>query len=169
MTVKRFTIENNNGEVCIKDNLTKKYPFAYVCEEIDMQDSMISECMECSNLLNQLWEQTQRFEKYSQEHLEERNALHEENKELKKENAQLDILIKNNHLAYIDLEKENEQLKAQLYCDDEEGVCNTCKHHYLVKDDEVELGYYNSRCRKGHYECARVSLKYCEDFEKELR
>ena len=64
--------------------------------------------------------------------------------------------------------KENEQLKAQLYCDDEEGVCNICKHHYLVKDDETELGYYNSRCRKGHYECARVSLKHCEDFEKEL-
>lgn len=63
---------------------------------------------------------------------------------------------------------ENEQLKTQLYCDDEEGVCNICKHHYLVKDDETELGYYNSRCRKGHYECARVSLKHCEDFEKEL-
>lgn len=37
-----------------------------------------------------------------------------------------------------------------------------------VKDDEMKLGYYNSRCRKGHYECARVSLKHCEDFEKEL-
>lgn len=63
---------------------------------------------------------------------------------------------------------ENEQLKAQLYCDDEEGVCNICKYHYLVQNDEAELGYYNLRCRKGHYECARVSLKYCEDFEKEL-
>ena len=67
-----------------------------------------------------------------------------------------------------ELADENEQLKAQLYCDDEEGVCNICKYHYLVEDDKVELGYYNSRCRKGHYECARVSLKYCEDFEKEL-
>lgn len=56
----------------------------------------------------------------------------------------------------------------RLYCDDEEGVCNICKHHYLVKDDETELGYYTSRCRKGHSECARVSLKHCEDFEKEL-
>ena len=42
------------------------------------------------------------------------NALHEENKELKKENAQFDILIKNNQLAYIDLEKENEQLKSEI-------------------------------------------------------
>lgn len=69
-----------------------------------------------------------------------------------------------------ELHEENKQLKAQLYCDDEEGVCNVCKHHYLVKDDESELGYYNSRCKKGHnYECARgVSLKYCEDFEKEV-
>lgn len=66
-----------------------------------------------------------------------------------------------------ELTKENEQLKSQLYCNDKEGVCNICKHHYLVKDDDIELGYYNSRCKKGHYECARVSLKYCEDFEKE--
>lgn len=64
------------------------------------------------------------------------------------------------------LQKENEQLKAQLFCDDEEGICNICKHHYLVKDEEMELGYYNSRCKKGHYECAREFLKHCEDFEE---
>ena len=64
------------------------------------------------------------------------------------------------------LSEENEQLRSQLYCDDEEGSCNICKHHFLVKDDETELGYYNSRCKKGHYECARISLKHCEDFEK---
>lgn len=68
-----------------------------------------------------------------------------------------------------ELAEENEQLKSQLYYDEEEGVCNICKHHYLIKDDESEFGYYNSRCKKGHYECARVSLKYCEDFEKELK
>lgn len=66
------------------------------------------------------------------------------------------------------LYEENKQLKAQLYCDDEEGICNICKHHYLVQDDETEFEYYNSRCKKGHYECARVSLTRCEDFEKEL-
>ena len=68
-----------------------------------------------------------------------------------------------------ELHEENKQLKSQLYYDEKEGVCNICKHHYLIKDDESELGYYNSRCKKGHYECARVSLKYCEDFEKELK
>lgn len=85
----------------------------------------------------------------------------------KKDNERLDskrtLMNKLNELA-----EENEQLKSQLYCDDEEGICNICKHHYLIKDDESELGYYNSRCKKGHYECARISLKYCEDFEKEL-
>ena len=68
------------------------------------------------------------------------------------------------------LKQSSERLKLQLYRDNEERVCNICKHHYLVNDDESEWGYYNSRCKKGHnYECARgVSLKYCEDFEKEV-
>lgn len=96
------------------------------------------------------------------------NELHEEKEDraTKKEDAEYELL----HLKekYEELLEENEKLKSQLYCDDEEGVCNVCKHHYLVKDDEAELGYYNSRCKKGHYECARVSLKHCEDFEKEL-
>jgi predicted RNase H-like nuclease (RuvC/YqgF family) len=78
------------------------------------------------------------------------NKLNEENKKLKEENEQL--------------KKENKNLKAQLYSD-EDGICNQCKYHYLVKDEDSELGYYKSRCRKGHYECARVSLVHCEDFE----
>jgi len=76
--------------------------------------------------------------------------LKRKNKELKEENEQL--------------KKENKNLKAQLYSD-EDGICNQCKYHYLVKDEDSELGYYKSRCRKGHYECARVSLVHCEDFE----
>ena len=105
----------------------------------------------------------------------DRDSYRKDIASLEKENEQL--RTKNN--AYIQdievfkeenthLKLENEQLKSQLYCD-EEGVCNICKHHYLVKDDEVELAYYTSRCKKGHYECARVSLKHCEDFEKELK
>ena len=104
------------------------------------------------------------------------NALHEENEQLKQtietqnfnyENTK-GIIHSSEHQIQ-QLQDEIEQLKAQLYCDDEEGICNICKHHYLVKDDEIELGYYNSRCKKGHCECARVSLKYCKDFEKELK
>lgn len=88
------------------------------------------------------------------------NKLHEECQRLKQENAQFDILIKNNQLAYIDLEKENEQLKAQLLYDGE-GVCNICKHQYLVENGK----YYVARCEKEHEECSKVDLQYCEDFE----
>ena len=56
------------------------------------------------------------------------NELHEENKELKTENAQFDILIKNNQLAYIDLEKENEQLKIALK--DKENLINICEKKF---------------------------------------
>lgn len=47
-------------------------------------------------------------------------------------------------------------------------ICDKLLCSYLVKDDEIELGYYNSRCKKGHYECARVSLKHCKDFERKV-
>lgn len=64
------------------------------------------------------------------------------------------------------LKKENEKLKAQLYCDDEEGVCIICKHHYLKKGNI----FYISKCEKGHEECSTDALKHCKDFEiKELQ
>lgn len=114
--------------------------------------------------------------KFRQDYEDIVNTLHEENEQLKSRVDYLERKIQRERVSYQkqhekwenEIQKENEKLKAQLYCDDEEGVCNICKHHYLVKNDEAELGYYNSRCNKGHYECARVSLKYCEDFEKEL-
>lgn len=87
------------------------------------------------------------------------NKLAEENEQLKSYTDEM-----KDYLAR--LEEENKQLKTQLCYDKEEGICNICKHHYLVKDEETEFGYYNSRCKKGHYECARVSLKYCEDFKE---
>lgn len=61
-----------------------------LCWEINDKENEDMTCGECAKLLNELYE---------------------ENKEFKKENAQFDILIKNNQLAYIDLEKENEELK----------------------------------------------------------
>lgn len=63
-----------------------------------------------------------------------------------------------------ELHEENKQLKAQLYCDDEEGVCNICKHHYLEKGETYEK-YYISKCKKGHEKCSKMDLKYCDDFE----
>ena len=85
------------------------------------------------------------------------NELHEENERLQK-NPTVLILANQNY------RKENEQLKAQLYCDDEEGVCNICKHHYLEKGKTYEK-YYISKCKKGHEECSKMDLKYCDDFE----
>lgn len=61
--------------------------------------------------------------------------------------------------------KENEQLKAQLYCDYNEGVCSICKHHYLENGNI----FYISKCEKGHEKCSTDALKHCKDFEvKEL-
>ena len=108
--------------------------------------------------------------------VERLNKLHSRNKRLEEKIQRERISFMKTHERWSkeaenkikELSKENERLKSQLYCDEEGGVCNICKHHYLVKDDETEFGY-NSRCKKGHYECARVSLKYCKDFEKELK
>lgn len=61
--------------------------------------------------------------------------------------------------------KENGELKAQLYCDSNEGVCIICKHHYLEKGNI----FYISKCEKGHEKCSKESVRHCEDFEvKEL-
>lgn len=64
----------------------------------------------------------------------------------------------------LDLLEENEQLKAQLYCNSDDGICPICENHYLVKGKTYEK-YYISKCRKGHDECSKESLRYCEDFK----
>jgi len=56
---------------------------------------------------------------------------------------------------------ENEQLKAQLYCDSNEGVCIICKHHYVEKTNM----FYISKCEKGHEKCSKESVRHCEDFK----
>ena len=58
-------------------------------------------------------------------------------------------------------QEENEQLKAQLYCDSDEGVCRICKHHYVEKGNI----FYISKCEKGHEECSKEDLRHCKDFE----
>lgn len=142
MTDKRFTINNNMD---FNDKI-ETYELNCLVDNENKTFYFIADSIE----------NVQLFIKRLNELNEENIDLHIQNDFLKDENQ---------HMR--DLVNENKQLKAQLYCDDKEGVCNICKHHYLVKDDEVELAYYTSRCKKGHYECARVSLKHCEDFEKE--
>lgn len=58
------------------------------------------------------------------------------------------------------LHEENEKLKAQLHCT-HDGVCDICNNEYLVQQGK----YYVSKCKKGHEECSKMDLSYCEDFE----
>ena len=58
-----------------------------------------------------------------------------------------------------ELENENKQLKAQLEKDGD--VCSICKYEYLLASTE----YYIAQCEKGHDECSKGDVDYCEDFE----
>ena len=101
------------------------------------------------------------------------NELAEENKDNKAmieflniENNQIMNELKTRTQIQHQLEEENEQLKAQLYCDSNEGVCSICKHHYLEKTNM----FYISKCEKGHEKCSKESVRHCEDFKlKELQ
>lgn len=59
-----------------------------------------------------------------------------------------------------ELKQENEQLKQQLLYDGND-VCSICKHQYLVPSGD----YFIGMCKKGHKECSKGDIKYCEDFE----
>lgn len=73
---------------------------------------------------------------------------------------------KKQHSLYLDeivdllnkLNNENQKLKQQLFCDD---VCSICRHRYLVSSGD----YFIGKCEKGHEECSKEDIKYCEDFE----
>ena len=58
---------------------------------------------------------------------------------------------------------EIKRLKVQLQTD-EEDVCIKCKHHYLINYPESSK-YYISKCKKGHEECSKEYIRFCEDFE----
>ena len=94
MTEKRFTTDNGSHEdVCLVDNLTKKE------YESNFED-MVS-------LMNDIWNQTQRFEKHNQ-------RLEKENEELKQTvsdwSGSYDELFEDVKR----LEKENEQIKQVI-------------------------------------------------------
>ena len=84
-------------------------------------------------------------------------------------NDELVRILNTNDGAFVEnfaLKEENEQLKAQLYCDSNEGVCIICKHHYVEKTNM----FYISKCEKGHEKCSKESVRHCEDFKlKELK
>ena len=74
------------------------------------------------------------------------------------------------------------ELTTQLQTE-EDDVCIKCKHHYLTKKDPLHDAisngeivpfssslidiepYYISKCKKGHVECSKEDIRYCEDFE----
>ena len=95
------------------------------------------------------------------------NALNDENEQLKSENIQLTVDNKELKCTNNELYQENEQLKqqikkleAQLY-KVEDGVCDICNNMYLVQQGR----YFVSKCKKGHDECSKMDLDYCDDFE----
>lgn len=100
------------------------------------------------------------------EFIEKVNSIVKENKQLKK---YFNIPIDDNtgkSMSIKELLEEYEKLKAQLYCDSNEGVCSICKHHYLENGNI----FYISKCEKGHEKCSKESVRHCEDFElKELK
>ena len=109
---KRFQVETDEGfVVSLKDNLTKKYPFSLACESVDDYENVIDEVMSCGALLNQLWEQTRRFEKHNQELAEENEELKKELHKIKSVNELLSMDFANSEHA---LWEENKQLKLEL-------------------------------------------------------
>lgn len=144
MTKKRFTIKQQDDYFGVVDNNTddKSCVVNGIRTEIEAEwlcDSMNKLNDENEQLKFDMKDCAKRWKRLFNKYIK----LQKENKELK---------------------KENEQLKAQLYCDSDEGVCIICKYHYLEKGKTYEK-YYISKCKKGHEQCSKMDLKYCEDFE----
>lgn len=91
---KRFVLEKEDSTICVSDYVRKKYIFTFACEDIDIQKSMLEECGNVVNCLNQIWEQTQRFEKHNQELIQRSIKYEEKIDELKNENKQLNGGVK---------------------------------------------------------------------------
>lgn len=69
------------------------------------------------------------------------NKLHDENEQLK---------------------QQNKKLEAQLYCPSD-SICIKCNNEYLMKKGK----YYVSKCKKGHEQCSKTDVVYCDDFDME--
>ena len=165
MSDKRYQVETSEWwEISLKDNITKKYPFSLICENLDEFEALLNEVNNVCAELNKNWEQTLRFENYNQE-LVQRSIKYEgtieelknEIKKLKKENNELNSIKRfaDNqginifnideafHKCWDDngkLVKENEQLKQTI---DEIGTYD--KEEFLetehINNIYKELGF----------------------------
>lgn len=114
---KRFTMDNgSNEDICLVDNLTKK---EYESNFGDIVDVM-----------NSIWEQTQRFEKYNKELMEENEEL-KEAREYYQENF-LTMKTERNQFKRENevLKEQNEKLKKELF--------EVSKELLWVTSDEVD-------------------------------
>lgn len=114
---KRFvSITDIDLEISIKDNLTKKYPFSLVCENLDEFEPLLNEVINVCGEMNKLWEQTQRFEDHNKRLMEENEQLKSEIEKLSYANEDL-LSEKMNWQRmseeYCKLSEENEQLKQE--------------------------------------------------------
>lgn len=89
MTDKRYHVETDQFEISLKDNITKKYPFSLVCENLDEFEPLLNEVMNVCADMNRLWEQTQRFENHNQELVQRGIKYEDAIDELKHENNEL--------------------------------------------------------------------------------
>lgn len=117
MTKKRFTTDNgSNEDVCLVDNLTKKE------YESNFED-MVS-------LMNDIWNQTRRFEKHNQ-------RLEKENEQLKNK---IDVLEDDNETYHKSLEKLNLYTKRFIptKCTNEFKDCKTNRYYWLDHEGNFE-------------------------------
>lgn len=180
----RFELENEDGTICIKDNIRKKYIFAFICEDIDMKEGMLEECENVVNCLNQTWEQTQRFEKSNQEYITENEELKKRLYDLQKENyGNIDgIAFYQEENATLcekisDLEYENEELKEKLNEDDkmrwskktEKTVQDCDGEEYNIQEIVNALNHYQRTVdelrRENHELYNRVNELRRENYE----
>ena len=126
MTSERFTPYKNNDKVVgFKDNLTGKHHCSII---------------QARWLLNQLWEQTQRFEKHNTRLTEENIRYEEHIEDLTQENKKLQS-INQDHRDYIGdveadfirLEQENKKLKKE-----NQYIKNTIKE--MLNNERTEIG-----------------------------
>ena len=93
------------------------------------------------------------------------NSLYNENEQLKDALNQRTDQCDNYYKENEQLKQQINKLEAQLYCPFD-SICIKCNNEYLVQKEY----YYVSKCKKGHEQCSKEDVKYCEDFEvKELQ